>query len=205
MLNEWLEKRRALVLSGVGALVAASAGAVALRAQPAQPLTIEPPPPSVTPAPTPTPGPIQVYISGAVMEPDVYTLAPDAIVRDALAAAGGPATDADLDRINLAQPLADGQHVQVPHLGDAPTPAVASAGGDAPGDDAEAALSGPVNINTADAATLEMLPGIGPVIAARIVEYREANGPFATIEAIQNVSGIGPSKFEAIRDWIVTE
>lgn len=204
MLNDWLEKRRVVVLSGVGALVAASAGAVALRAQPAQPLTIEPPPPSVTPAPTPTPGPIRVYISGAVAEPDVYELPPEAIVRDAVAAAGGAATDADLDRINLAQSLVDGQHVQVPHVGDEPTPAPAASSSEGSSGEDEA-LAGPLNINTADAAELELLPGIGPVIAARIVEYREANGPFTSIEAIQNVSGIGPAKFEGIREWIVTE
>jgi competence protein ComEA len=127
----------------------------------------------------------------------VYTLPPESIVKDALVAAGGATDEADLDRINLALPVADGQHIYVPHVGEesppVPSPSVAS-----PSDEK-------ININIADSAALEALPGIGPVIAQRIIDYRLANGPFTQIEEIMDVSGIGPATFERIKDLIATE
>jgi competence protein ComEA len=116
-----------------------------------------------------TPSPLRVYVSGAVQAPDVYFFSPDSIVKDALVAAGGATADADLDRINLALPLADGQHIYVPHI-DEENPPV-----DLPGN--APAGSGKININTANAAELETLPAIGPSIAQRICDYREAHGP----------------------------
>lgn len=201
-MNDWLEQHRVLTLGIVGALIAVSLGAVALRAQPAAPIVVEPPPPTATPGPTVTPGPISVYVSGAVAQPEVYTLPPDAIVRDLIEAAGGTAPDADLDHLNLAHPLADGEHVHVPVVGEEPTPAPLTEG--QTGED-EPTLTGPLNINTATAAEFELLPGIGPVIAERIAEYREAYGPFTSVEQLQNVAGIGPSKYDAIRELVVTE
>ncbi len=193
--NQWLEAHRTLVLAAVGLLIAAAGLIFALRWQAPAPIVIESPPPSMTPLPTATSGPMQVYISGAVAHPDVYTLPPDAIVRDAVEAAGGFTADADRDRINLAQHLSDGEHIHIPRLGEAPTPAPQiSEGTPLP--------SGPIDINTATQAELETLPGIGPALAQRIIEYREEHGPFASIEQIQNVSGIGPAKFEAIKDLI---
>ena len=151
------------------------------------------------PAPTATAGPIQVYVSGAVLQPDVYAVESGAIVRDALAAAGGPAPDADLNTVNLARTLHEGDQVYVPRMGEAPPPAVSS-------DDSQpSAPTGPININTASQTELETLPGIGPAIASRIIAYRESNGPFPTIEAIQNVSGIGPATFENIKALIAVE
>lgn len=202
-MNEWLESHRTLVLGMVGALIAAALGGVALRAQPAAPITVEPPPPTAEPAPTSTAGPLRVYVSGAVQEPDVYTLPPGAIVRDLLAAAGGPTGDADLAHVNLAQPVLDGGHIHVPVVGEEPTPAPAAAE-PASGGAAGPSLAGPLDINRATAAELELLPGIGPALAERIVEYREAYGPFASPDQIQNVSGIGPAKYEAMKDLIVT-
>lgn len=194
-MNQWLENHRTLVLAAVGLLIAAAALIFALRWQTPAPLVIEPPLPSATPLPTPTPSPMQVYISGAVAHPDVYTLPPGAIVRDAVDAAGGLTAEADRDRINLAQRLSDGEHVHIPRIGEAPTPIPqANEGTSAP--------SGPININTATQAELETLPGIGPALAQRIIDYREEHGPFTSIEQIQNVSGIGPAKFEAIKDLI---
>jgi competence protein ComEA len=140
---------------------------------------------------------VRVYVSGAVHHPDVYTLQPDSIVKDALLAAGGPADDADLERINLALPVADGQHVYVPRQGEEKLPVQPPANQPATGQK--------VNINTADVATLESLSGIGPVLAQRILDYRQANGPFARIEDITNVSGIGQATFEALRDQITAE
>ncbi len=157
-------------------------------------LEITPAPlPSVTPTlPTSTPGPVRVTVDGAVNEPGVYTLPPGSLIDDAVRAAGGPTAEADLERINLAAALHDGAHVHVPRFGEVlptPTPYGLS-------------VDGRVDINLADVALLETLPGIGPTIAQRIIEYREMNGPFGTIEEIQEVQGIGPAKFEGIKDAI---
>jgi competence protein ComEA len=131
-------------------------------------------------------------VDGAVYEPGTYTLPPGSLVNDAVRAAGGPTADADLERINLARTLHNGQRVHVPRVGEVlPTATPYGLSAD-----------GRIDINLADAALLETLPGIGPAIAQRIIEHREMNGPFETIEAIQDVSGIGPAKFEGIRDLI---
>jgi competence protein ComEA len=135
-----------------------------------------------------------VYVSGAVHQPDVYELSPGSIVKDAIAAAGGPIDSADLDSINLAVELRDQQQVHVPRQGEAVPMAPTLGNGEAVG--------GPVNINTAAAAELETLSGIGPKTADAIVEYREANGPFASIEDIMKVPGIGEGTFEKIKDEI---
>jgi len=160
----------------------------------------------ITPTPSPTPEPrssptlaaLRVYISGAVKEPDVYLLPSGSIVKDALAAAGGPTDEADLDRVNLAMELCDQQQVHVPRRGE--TAPVAAPPGDAgPGG---TSAGGPININTATVEQLDALPGVGPAIAGRIVDYREAYGAFSTIEEIMNVKGIGPATFEEIKERI---
>jgi len=189
-MNDWLEGHRTLVLSIISLLIVAGLAAVWLRWKEPAPITILPP------APTATPGPIRVYVSGAVTSPDVYSIPPGSIMRDALTAAGGASGEADLNQVNLAQVLRDGDHIYVPKIGEVPTPALVGV------DSTEAALSGLLNINTATAEQLEALPGIGPAIAKRIVDYRDAHGPFANIEAIQNVSGIGPTIFGQIKDLI---
>jgi competence protein ComEA len=136
-----------------------------------------------------------VYVSGAVRSPAVCELPPGSIVQDAIDVAGGPASDADLACINLALELQDQQHVHVPREGEANPPPAISGGAS----HSEEVL---VNINTATTGELETLPGVGEVTAQRIIEHRRANGPFETIEDIQNVSGIGPKTFEGMRDMI---
>jgi len=158
---------------------------------------ILPPEPSPTHAPSPTPAPVRVYVSGAVVAPGVYTLPPGSIAQDAMQAAGGATQDADLALVNLAARVADGQQVHIPRVGEkvpqkgqaaaVPTPA------------------GPLNLNTATAAELEQLPGIGPALAARIVQYRQEHGPFRTVDALLVVSGIGPSTLERIRGLVTVE
>jgi competence protein ComEA len=195
--ESWLERYRGVLFFGLILLaVIALLLFQALRPRP-QPilLTTSTPPPS--PDVTATPRPLRVYVSGAVVHPDVYALPPDSIVKDALTAAGGPADDADLDRINLALPVADGQQVYVPRLGEDNPPVQPPSRLPQAGDK--------VNVNTADMAALESLPGIGPALAQRIVDYRQAHGPFARPEDIMEVSGIGPGVFEEIRDLITTE
>lgn len=130
-------------------------------------------------------GPV-VHVTGAVPQPGLYELDPGARVADAITAAGGMAAEADESALNLAAPLEDGTQIYVPRVGEDPPPAV----GPAPGSPAEA---GPVNLNTADAAALATLPGIGPALADRIIAFREANGPFGTVADLDAVSGIGPA------------
>ena len=186
---EWLERYRVGLFVAVVAVVLTGLVVFRLLKPTPGPLRMETvtPPPSPSPEATPTPRPLRVYVSGAVQTPDVYALPPDSIVKDALTAAGGPSAEADLDRINLAAPLDDGQHVYVPRHGEDNPPVQPPS--------AQRSGSLLVNINTADTATLETLPGIGPTIAGRIIEYRQANGPFGRIEEIMEVSGIGPATF----------
>jgi len=168
------------------------------RPQASTPIIVSTPLPTPTPLPTSTPLPIRVHVSGAVRQPAVYRLPPGSIVQEAVDAAGGPAPDADLERINLALELQDQQKVYVPRQGEANPPPSVSGGASGSGGSAGAL----VNINTATATELETLPRIGPVTAQRIIEYREANGPFEAIEDIQNVPGIGPATFEGLKDLI---
>ncbi len=150
--------------------------------------------------PTVTPQPLRVYISGAVAHPGVVTLSAGSLLADALAAVGGVADDADLDNVNLAAALTDNQHVIVPRRTPTPRPTVVVTR-------AETATpaSTLVNINTATAAELEMLPHIGPAMALRIIAYREAHGPFARIEDIQNVEGIGETRYKDLAPLITVE
>ncbi len=166
------------------------------RHQPSTPIAVYTPLPQPRLLATPTPVPIRVYVSGAVRQPDVYELPRGSIIKDAIAAAGGITSEADLDCINLAQEVQDQQQVHVPRRGEAGPPAPGASSG------AGNTRTGSININTATATELETLPRIGPTMAQRIVAYREANGPFKTIEDIQDVPGIGPTTFAGIKDLI---
>ncbi|MBK6794096.1 MAG: helix-hairpin-helix domain-containing protein [Anaerolineales bacterium] len=159
--------------------------------------------------PAPTKEPIAVHIIGAVPRPGLYEFAEGSRVQDAIDAAGGLLTSANVDSVNLAALLEDGQQLDIPYK--AGTDSSNENGDDAlvlPGatekPDASEAGQDLVNINTASAEELDNLPGIGPTIAQRIVEYREANGSFQTIDDLMNVSGIGPSTFENIKELIST-
>lgn len=151
---------------------------------------------------------VRVYVTGAVQESAVYELAPDSIIDDAIRAAGGFSADANITSVNLAQPVFDGMQITVPELTEEVVePPVVSGGstdstGDAPVRLSPDLFAGLVNVNEASAAELEALPGIGPSLAANILAYREANGPFLDVESLMDVPGIGEAKLEAIRDLI---
>ena len=148
-----------------------------------------------TPRSTDTPSgssTVIVYISGAVGAPDVYELPLDARIKDLVLAAGGLTADADPEQINLAERLKDSTHIHVPRRGEAPAADAVVA------DTANAAQSGPLDINTASASDLDGLPGIGQSFADRIIEYRTTNGPFASVEDLQKVKGIGAALFAKI-------
>lgn len=146
-----------------------------------------------------------VHVSGAVGQPSVVRLPAGARVDDAVLAAGGATDEADLESVNLAQPLVDGEQIHVPVPGEDPPPPAAphapdDAGGvDGPGGVPDGA-GGAVDLNTASASQLQDLPGIGPAIAQRIIDHREQNGPFHSVDGLLEVSGIGPATLEKIRD-----
>lgn len=137
---------------------------------------------------------VVVHVDGAVANPGVYTLPQGSRAADAVSAAGGLAEGADTTSVNLAAPVADGEKVHVPTVGEQAAPA-------AEGEDAEAS-PGPVNINTAGVEELDELPGVGEATARAIVEDREKNGPFASPEDLMRVSGIGEKKFERLAGLI---
>jgi competence protein ComEA len=133
-----------------------------------------------------------VYVSGWVSTPGVVEVTEGAIVADAVSLAGGALEGALLDTVNLASPLAEGDHVQIPGPGDV------AAGGSG----SDTGADGLIRINQADAAALEDLPGVGPVLAERIVAHREANGPSEEVEDLLEVPGIGEAKLASMRDLI---
>lgn len=192
----------------MGIIVTLVAMTLFKQTQPA-PIVIKPPEPTPTAVPTETPGPIQIYINGAVLAEAVYTLPPGSILQDAVQAAGGFAPEANEAVVNLAQPLFNGAQIYVPFLADeAGTPTAVTIIQSVPEvnqSKQETAAGAVININTADTARLETLPGIGPSTAEKIVAYRDENGPFTVIEEIMDVPGIGAGKFEQIRSLITTE
>ena len=144
-----------------------------------------------------------VYVVGSVKKPGVYELASDARVEDAVTAAGGFTKDADRAAVNLARPIVDGEQITIPDEGEqlpAKADVPSSAGIATSG--SEAASGGKVNINTATAAELVGLPGIGDVTAEKIIASRESEGPFTSIEDLKRVSGIGEKKYAAVADLI---
>jgi competence protein ComEA len=190
-----------LIVMGAAVWVARAPQATAVRIVPA---------PTSTPAPAPTPVRLHVYVSGAVATPDVVVLADGARVRDAVQTAGGFTLESDRAAVNLAAPLADGQQVHVPVLGEAPPVPVGVSGGSRSDQGAAAGIAGAgggsswsdVNINTASAAELEGLPGIGPALAARIVGHRTEHGPFAQADDLLAVSGIGAKTLARFADLV---
>jgi competence protein ComEA len=159
---------------------------------------------SSTTSPTPLPTAatvLLVHVVGQVRHPGVVRLPPGSRVKDAVRAAGGATGRADLREINLARPVADGEQIVVPRPGERPTPLPGAppdvggapvAGGVAADGAAGAATDGPpLDLNAATAAQLEELPGVGPVLSQRIVEWRTEHGRFSTVDELMEVSGIG--------------
>ena len=137
---------------------------------------------------------VVVHVAGAVVAPGIQRLPAGARVVDAVDAAGGTAPDADMARLNLAAELADGQQVYVVRVGEVAAAAPSPAGPDAP----EAI----VDLNTANAADLEQLPGVGPATAEAIIDHREQHGPFTSVDGLLDVRGIGDAKLAQLRDRV---
>lgn len=199
-MDEVLDARRArlrvrlgavavLVLVGLGCAVLVSAlGDHGSTAEVARPTAAASPGPPGTG--DNSGGQLFVHILGAVERPGLYGLREGDRAVDAIAAAGGFAAAADQAQLNLARFLVDGEQIYVPALGEVPAAAPGTTAG------------GKVNLNTADGPTLETLPRVGPAMADRIIAFRDANGNFATIDDLRNVTGIGDKTFEGLKDLV---
>jgi competence protein ComEA len=192
-----VSRGRALAAAGVLLLVlvlagryvlgagAASSGRGAAVDVVAQPLRAEAAPPVV------------VHVVGAVRTPGLYRLGRGKRVADAVERAGGATGKADLALINLAAPVADGQQIVVPAR--APPAAAGGGSGDAGG---EQATQGPVHLNSATIEQLDELPGVGPVTAQKIVDYREKHGAFSSVRELDAIPGIGPARLAQLSEAV---
>lgn len=173
--------------------------------------TPEAPPPRISrvmvqPSPTAAPKMLVVHVAGQVVTPGVYQLPEGSRVQDAVKAAGGPSQQGDINALNLAAPVLDGQKITVTRPGEAPPdPSVAAGsvgGSGGPAPDAAGMPGTKVNLNTATQAQLEELPSVGPVLAGRIMAYRQSKGRFTSARQLLEVSGFGPKKYEALKGLI---
>lgn len=141
---------------------------------------------------------IFVHVAGAVRRPGLYSLVPKSRIADALRRAGGAVDEADLDRINLAAPVRDGEQILVPRRGES----LAGADGQ-PATDASSAQTGleaaPISLATASAVELETIDGIGPVTATKILEFRDSEGSIDSVEQLDAIPGIGPATMQTLR------
>ncbi|MDM7831568.1 ComEA family DNA-binding protein [Cellulomonas edaphi] len=146
---------------------------------------------------------VVVHVVGAVRHHGIVRLPTGSRVGDAVDAAGGATSRADLDGLNLARVLVDGEQIVVPREGQVPVAPAPAPGAGPPADPASpsSGAAQPVDVNTADAAALDALPGIGPVLAQRIVDYR-AEHPFTSVDELEDVPGIGPAVLERLRDLV---
>jgi len=199
-------RRGAVALVGVALLAALAVAVYVWHGRP-QPQAIAPPPVATGAAPTgpaalPTSGrSLVVAVSGKVRRPGVVTVPAGARVIDVLKAAGGPLPSADIGMLNLARRVADGELVTVGVP--APAPAGSGSAGEAPpAGDAAGGRTAPIDLNTATLAELETLPGVGPVLAQRILDWRTERGRFATVDQLSDVPGIGDARLAQLRDLV---
>jgi competence protein ComEA len=189
-----LSRRRLLIAAGCLALLLFLGSKLLARPQSAG---LAPPvaPPTETAG---APAVLVVDVVGAIRRPGLYRLEQGARIADAVARAGGATAKADLALINLAAPLADGEQVVVPKRG-AAAPSVAPSGAGASGG---VASSGPVHLSTATLEQLDSLPGIGPVTAQKILDYRQKHGAFTSVDELDAVPGIGPARLDQLKDLV---
>ena len=152
-----------------------------------------PVPAPIVPSTTAAAQALVVDVVGAVRRPGLYRLSQGARIADALARAGGATPKAQLDLVNLAAPVSDGEQIVVPRRG-----AVAASGAGGGG----AAPAGPVHLNTATLEQLDALPGVGPVTAQKILDYRQEHGAFGSVDELDAIPGIGPARLEQLRDLV---
>ncbi|MCB9078747.1 MAG: helix-hairpin-helix domain-containing protein [Anaerolineaceae bacterium] len=217
MNSTWLDHHRNLVFGVLSLLAVGGAGIFYWNqpaADPIEILPVEAAAPTATevvstPTPTATPAPVRVYVTGAVARSDVYFLPAGSIIKDAIEAAGGFTEEAEPERINQALELQDQQQIHIPRRDEASPPPPVQGGpivavaGSRSGSSAPISNTGGIiNLNTATLEQLDSLPGVGPAIAQRILDYRDSVGGFSSIEEITQVSGIGPATFDKIKALI---
>lgn len=184
------DRRRVLAVGVVALLVLVVAGKVLLR--PARPVV--PPPVRVSAAASHAPAPrLFVNVVGAVRRPGLYRLRDGSRVADAVSRAGGPTPKAQIELLNLAARIADGEQIVVPRRGLA-NPSAGASGG--------AVAAGPVHLNSATLEQLDALPGVGPVTAQKILDYRQQHGAFGSVDELDAISGIGPARLEQLRGLV---
>jgi competence protein ComEA len=185
------DRRRVLVAAIVAVVVLALGGRALLR-----PTQASVPPPLHVTRSNASPKQALVYVDvvGAVRRPGLYRLETGARIADALARAGGPTSKADIELINLAALVADGEQVAVPRRGASIAAAIGGGGASAP--------SGPVHLNSATLEQLDALPGVGPVTAQKIVDYRTQHGGFGSVDELDAVPGIGPARLADLRSLV---
>jgi len=191
-----ISRRQALALAGVLLLVLFLGGRLLSHGghAAAVPAPIVP----ASPATTTTSTRVVVDVVGAVRRPGLYRLGQGDRVADAVARAGGATRKADLSLVNLASLVSDGEQIVVPRRG----AAVGAAGGAATGSGAGGASTGPVHLNSATAEQLDALPGVGPVTAQKILDYRQKHGAFSSVDELDAVPGIGPARLDELRDLV---
>jgi competence protein ComEA len=188
-------RRQALAGAAVLALLLLLGGRVFARSGTATSAAPLPAPP-VAASTASAPKQVVVDVAGAVRRPGLYRLTTGARVADAIRRAGGTTRHADVSLVNLAQLVADGEQVVVPRRGDAVTAAGApSLAGGAP-------ATGPVHLNSATVDQLDALPGVGPVTAQKIVDYRTKHGGFSSVDALDAIPGIGPARLDQLRGLV---
>ncbi|HEX2045208.1 MAG TPA: helix-hairpin-helix domain-containing protein [Gaiellaceae bacterium] len=187
-----ISRRRALAYAAALLAVLALAGRHALGRE--APVDPAPRAPVLTARPVAAPR-VTVHVVGAVGAPGLYRLREGSRVDDAIRRAGGAKPKAALALVNLAAPVADGQQIVVPARGEA-GPVPAGAAGTA------GATGGLVHLNSATLEELDTLPGVGPVTAQKIIDYRTANGAFASVDELDAVPGIGPARLEQLRPLV---
>lgn len=204
MLKEWLAEHSATAAMVGGALLVGFLLATLIAKPPPPPIEIR----TREPQPSPTTV-LFVHVEGAVAEPGVYRLNGDARIFDAVDAAGGATDDANVSVLNLAARVTDGQKLVVPMRAAGADTSVASTttgtvvvSSTSPG--APTTSGARINVNTASQRVLESLPGIGPVTAQRIIQYRTTNGPFTRVDQLRN-AGVTAATFERIKDLVSVE
>jgi len=188
-----ISRRSALVGAAVLLVVLVLADRLLLGAGAAQPAQVIPPPAAMTTVDAR----LVVDVVGAVRRPGLYRLAQGTRVADALSRAGGLTPKADRTLVNLAAPLADGEQVIVPvRVSGAGAAGISGGSG-------SAAPAGPVHLNVATLEQLDALPGVGPVTAQKILDYRQKHGAFGSVDELDAVPGIGPARLDQLRDLVV--
>ena len=188
-----LSRRSALIGAAVLLVVLVLADRLLLGAGAAQPAQVLPPPAALTTVEAR----LVVDVVGAVRRPGLYRLSQGTRVADALARAGGLTPKADRTLVNLAAPLADGEQVIVPAR-------VSGAGAGVSAGSGSAAPAGPVHLNVATLEQLDALPGVGPVTAQKILDYRQKHGAFGSVDELDAIPGIGPARLDQLRDLVAS-